>query len=398
MTRKILHLDLDAFFCSVQEILDPSLRGKPFAVGGSPQGRGVVTSCSYAARRYGIHSAMPAAKALALFPQLIFVSGTHARYSDYSDKVMAILDDTSPLIQQVSIDEAFLDVTDMPQSGKTIAQDLQLRIRNEVDLPCSIGVATNKLVAKIANDFGKSNSRKTTAPCAITVVPPGTEAAFLAPLPVQALWGIGPKSAQNLKSLGIITIGDLGSLSDQHAVDMFGRHGVSLRDSALGIDDSPIHHGHEAKSVSNETTFSSDISDYKELLDTLRYLSEKVGARLRKSAQAGSTVHIKLRYGDFSTYTRQTKVPYYTNQDKEIYTAAKQLFDNLWNRSLPVRLLGVGVSDLGEPLRQLDFWSQKNDLREQQLLTAVDHLKEKFGKKIIQRASHLKPPDTGTKS
>jgi DNA polymerase-4 len=223
MTRKILHLDLDAFFCSVEEILDPSLKGKPFAVAGRPDQRGVVSSCSYAARKFGIHSAMPTSRALSLLPQLILVSDRHGNYSEFSDKVMAILDDTSPLVEKVSIDEAFLDVSDMQQSGKQIARSLQDRIRAELDLPCSIGVATNKLVAKVANDYGKSKSNSSTAPCAITVVPPGAEADFLAPLPVQALWGIGPKSAESLNSLGITTIGDLASMRDSDLSALFGK-------------------------------------------------------------------------------------------------------------------------------------------------------------------------------
>jgi len=223
MIRKILHLDLDAFFCSVEEILDPTLKGKPFAVAGRPDHRGVVASCSYAARKFGIHSAMPTSRALSLFPNLILVSGRHGLYGEYSEKVMAILDDTSPLVEKVSIDEAFLDVSDMHQSGKQIALSLQDRIRSEIDLPCSIGVATNKLVAKVANDFGKSRSKRSTPPCAITVVPPGAEADFLAPLPVQALWGIGPKSAQSLNSLGITTIGDLAGMRETDLSALFGR-------------------------------------------------------------------------------------------------------------------------------------------------------------------------------
>lgn len=390
MTRKILHLDLDAFFCSVEEIHDPSLKGKPFAVAGRPDHRGVVSSCSYAARKYGIHSAMPTAKALSLLPQLILVSGRHGNYAEYSEKVMAILDDTSPLVEKVSIDEAFLDVSDMHQSGKQIARSLQDRIWAELDLPCSLGVAINKLVAKVANDFGKSRSNSTTAPCAITVVPPGTEAGFLAPLPVQALWGIGPKSAQALHSLGIMTIGDLASMHGSDLSALFGKNAQEIHDRARGIDDSPISLEHEAKSVSNETTFAKDVSDQSFLLEILYQLSEKVGSRLRNSQTAGNTVQVKLRYADFSTITRQVTLPVFTNQDKEIFASAATLFKANWSKGMPVRLLGVGVSGLGTPLRQLDLWEKQDGIREQQLLKAIDQLRERFGRNIIQRAARIK--------
>jgi DNA polymerase-4 len=391
MTRKILHLDLDAFFCSVEEILDPSLKGKPFAVAGRPDQRGVVSSCSYAARKFGIHSAMPTSRALSLLPQLILVSDRHGNYSEFSDKVMAILDDTSPLVEKVSIDEAFLDVSDMQQSGKQIARSLQDRIRAELDLPCSIGVATNKLVAKVANDYGKSKSNSSTAPCAITVVPPGAEADFLAPLPVQALWGIGPKSAESLNSLGITTIGDLASMRDSDLSALFGKTAPEIRDRARGIDNSPISLEHEAKSVSNETTFAKDVADQPYLLEVLHQLSERVGSRMRISNVAGNTIQIKLRYADFSTITRQVTLPVFTNQDSEIFTAAIALFNTHWSKGMPVRLLGVGVSGLGAPLRQLDLWEKQDGLREQQLLKAIDQLRERYGKNIIQRAARIKP-------
>ena len=391
MTRKILHLDLDAFFCSVEEIHDPSLKGKPFAVAGRPDHRGVVSSCSYAARKYGIHSAMPTSRALSLLPQLILVSGRQGNYGEYSEKVMAILDDTSPLVEKVSIDEAFLDVSDMQQSGKQIALSLQDRIRSELDLPCSIGVATNKLVAKVANDYGKSRSNRSTAPCAITVVPPGTEADFLAPLPVQALWGIGPKSARSLNTLGITSIGDLASMRESDLFALFGKTAPEIRDRARGIDNSPITLEREVKSVSNETTFTKDISDQPYLIEVLHQLSEKVGSNLRNSRSAGNTVQIKIRYADFSTITRQVTLPVFTNHDNEIFSAATTLFNSHWVKGMPVRLLGVGVSGLGTPLRQLDLWEKQDGLREQQLLKAIDQLRDRYGKNIIQRAARMKP-------
>ncbi|MEE4195030.1 MAG: DNA polymerase IV, partial [Anaerolineae bacterium] len=200
MIRKILHLDLDAFFCAVEELHDPSLKGKPFAVGGKADQRGVVASCSYAARMKGVRSAMPMARALQLCPDLIVVSSRHANYSQVSKEVMALIE-VSPLIEKISIDEAFIDVTGLPEPILAIAEMLQNRVNSQMQLPVSIGGASNKLVAKIANDWGKSQNKRPTPPNTITIIPPGEEASFLAPLPVQSLWGIGPKSAEKLAGI-----------------------------------------------------------------------------------------------------------------------------------------------------------------------------------------------------
>src|SRR4030043_1005004 len=222
MPRKILHIDLDAFFCSVEENTDPSLRGKPFAVGGRPDARGVVASCSYAARMRGIHSAMAMAQAIKLCPDLIIVSGRHSDYGNISKQIMEYLKTLTPLLEQVSIDEAFLDLSDLPESGENLAGSIQQYILTHFNLPCSIGVATNKLVAKIATDFGKSSKRSIIAPCAINVIPPGKESEFLTPLPTKALWGIGPKTAVRLTGLGIHSIGDISRLSKEDRNKHFG--------------------------------------------------------------------------------------------------------------------------------------------------------------------------------
>ena len=235
MQRKIIHLDLDAFFCSVEELLDPSLKGKVFAVGGSPSGRGVITSASYAARLLGVRSAMPTREALNLAPNLILVRSGFRHYSDYSNKVMDILRDTTPIVEQVSVDEAFLDVSDMPQPIGSIAIDLQKRVLNETGLPCSLGCASSKLVAKIANDYGKKQVKSGLSPQKVTVVDEGKEAEFLAPLDIQALWGIGPKTAARLRQRGITTIGRLAALSDADLKNYFGEHGMSMRRRAQGL-------------------------------------------------------------------------------------------------------------------------------------------------------------------
>ena len=391
MNRKIIHLDLDAFFCSVEELLDPSLKGKAFAVGGSPSGRGVITSASYSARMHGVRSAMPTREALKIFPELLLVRSGYHHYSQYSDKVMDILRDTTPIVEQVSIDEAFLDVSDMPQPIASIAQDLQKRVMQETGLPCSLGCASSRLVAKMANDFGKKQVKTGRSPQKITVVEPGTEEEFMAPLDIQALWGVGPKTAAHLRQRGITTIGRLAALGDADLKNYFGHHGESMRRRAKGIDNTPIYpESGDPKSVSNEMTFHEDQDDEVGLLKILRGLSEKVGSRLRKAGLAGSVVQIKIRYADFSTYTRQTSMKECTNLDQEIYDEAQRLFLKHWQSGRLVRLLGVGVTSLDKPHRQLALWDDQSNKKEE-LTKAVDDLRERFGKDIIRHADTLKP-------
>lgn len=391
MNRKIIHLDLDAFFCSVEELLDPSLKGKAFAVGGSPSGRGVITSASYAARMHGVRSAMPTREALKIFPELLLVRSGYHHYSQYSDKVMDILRDTTPIVEQVSIDEAFLDVSDMPQPIASIAQDLQKRVMQETGLPCSLGCASSRLVAKMANDFGKKQVKTGRSPQKITVVEPGTEEEFMAPLDIQALWGVGPKTAAHLRQRGITTIGRLAALGDADLKNYFGHHGESMRRRAKGIDNTPIYpESGDPKSVSNEMTFHEDQDNEVGLLKILRGLSEKVGSRLRKAGLAGSVVQIKIRYADFSTYTRQTSMKECTNLDQEIYDEVQRLFLKHWQSGRAVRLLGVGVTSLDKPHRQLALWDDQSSKKEE-LTRAVDDLRERFGKDIIRHADTLKP-------
>lgn len=393
VSRKIIHLDLDAFFCAVEELRRPELRGKPFAVGGRPETRGVIASCSYAARMLGVRSAMPTSMALRLCPSLVLISGDHAHYSEYSKRVMEIMGRYSGLIEQISIDEAFLDVTDLPRSGVDIARDIQQVIRKELDLPCSLGIASNKLVAKIATDTGKAGHRGPTPPCAILEVPAGQEAEFLSPLPVRALWGVGPKSAARFESLGIHTIGDLAREPELNLVKMFGKYGHDLSRHARGIDNSPIELEHDIKSISQEITFDRDLADRERLMQVLRDQSERVAYRLRKDNLTGVTVRIKVRWPDFSTQSRQLTLPQATNQDTVITKAAQSLFDSLWDGSRKVRLIGVGVSGLQAEIWQPSLWDNSEE-RERRLLQAVDELKNRFGRKIVQRGTALKKDST----
>lgn len=373
-------MDLDAFFCSVEEILNPELRGQAFVVGGSPEGRGVVTSASYPARKYGIRSAMPIAEALRRLPNLLSVSGKHGKYSEYSGEVMQLLRNAAPIVEQISIDEAFLDVTDDRRSGEEIAKELKEMIRDRFDLPTSWGIASSKLVAKIASEVGKPNG--------LIVVPGGDEAEFLAPLPVEMLWGVGPKSKAIFAEHGIRTIGGLAQLNQSRLVSAFGERGIELAARARGLDTRHVIEWRGPKSVSNERTFAQDISDAEELQRWLRSLSELVGGRLREAGLAGKTVRIKLRWSDFTTITRQLSLGQPTDHDHEIYTIALELFAKEWKHNRPVRLLGVGVSQLGTPMRQLELfgseWEEDDDL-----LRAVDKIRSRFGGKAIRRADSL---------
>ena len=389
MPRTILHLDLDAFFCSVEERRNPALVGRPFAVGGRPERRGVVSSCSYAARQYGVRSAMPMARALRLCRELIVVPPDFRAYEQASEQVMAQLHQLTPLVEQLSIDEAFLDVSDLPEPGEVIARRLQASINQAPGLPCSLGVASNKLVAKIANNVGKALARSERPPNAIQVVPPGQEAAFLAPLPVQELWGVGPKTAQRLADLGIHTIGQLAAWPEAELVLQLGRHARDLIQRARGIDDSPIEPEREAKSLSQETTFAHDIADEQLLHRTLRQLAEQVGRRLRRQHLSGSTVKIKLRWADFTTLTRQVTLEQPTNLDNEIYAAAVQLFSQAWLPGKRVRLVGVGVSGFAPPVYQLGLWTAPSLEHERRLQAALDKIRDRFGEQAIRRARQL---------
>ncbi len=384
MPRTILHLDLDAFFCAVEELRDPSLRGRPFAVGGRPDERGVVASCSYAARALGVHSAMPMSQALRLCPTLVVVPGRHAAYAEISGQVMQRLHNLSPLVEQISIDEAFVDISDIPEPAAETARKLQKQILDELRLPSSVGVASNKLVAKIATETGKKAARGPNSPQALTVVEAGREADFLAPLPVSMLWGVGPKTEKKLSELGIRSIGQLAALGERDLATLFGENGREMARHAKGIDERPVVTERETKSISQETTFARDVNDDKVLEATLREQSAEVAKNLRREGLAGTTVRLKLRWSDFTTLTRQVTLPVPTDQGSEIFEAARALLRKVRETRSPVRLLGVGVSNLGPPARQMELWGQNNE-KARKVQAALDALQEKFGKKVIDR-------------
>ena len=385
MPRTILHLDLDAFYCSVEEIQNPELRGKPFAVGGKPDERGVVASCSYAARAMGVRSAMPMSRAIRLCRDLIIVPGRHHLYGDYSEQVMEKLRVLTPLVEQISIDEAFLDISDIQQPAARIALDLQTAIRTELNLPASVGIASNKLVAKIATEVGKKSSKnKNEPPFGFTIVPAGEEAQFLAPLPADMLWGVGPKTNARLSELGIHSIGDIARWPEKELVSLFGENGRDLWQHANGIDNRPVTTEYETKSVSQETTFNVDVRDEKTLEKTLREQSKDVARQLRKNDLAGKTVKIKIRWPDFTTLTRQVTLPTSTDNEDEIYRAAVKLMNTVRKPNQAVRLIGVGVSGIGAPVRQLSLWDVGSE-KSRKLQEVVDQLQERYGKSVIRK-------------
>lgn len=395
----ILHLDLDAFFCAVEELHTPALRGVPFAVGGRPGERGVVASCSYAARQYGVRSAMPMSQAQRLCPALVIVSHRRSAYGEMSRKVMERLralpqggSAGPPMVEQISIDEAFVDISGKGEEPAELARGLQARINSELGLPCSIGVAGNKLTAKIATELGKQAALRSGQdigpvpgyPNAITVVPAGEEAAFLAPLPVEMLWGVGPKTANRLAELGLRTIGALAAWPESDLVDRFGENGRDMSRHARGLDDRPLVSEHAAKSISQEETFARDVRDDRQLESALRDMSAAVATQLRHEHVAGKTVKLKLRWPDFTTLTRQVTLPTATDEGGEILRAALALLKKIRAPGRAVRLIGVGVSGLTEPARQLGLFDGEAE-RQRRLQGALDELQSKYGDKLIRK-------------
>jgi len=392
--RTILHLDLDAFYCTVEERRNPALRGTAFAVGGAADGRGVVSSCSYEARRFGVRSAMPMGRARTLCPHLRCLPTCFPAYRAASTQVMDRLRAVTPRLEQISIDEAFLDVTALPESGRVIARRLQRQILGELGLACSLGIAPSKLVAKIATDVGKAAVNSGCSPQAICEVMPGTEAAFLAPLPASALWGVGPKTEEKLAELGLHTIGDIARRPADDLRRRFGRHGEALSRHARGLDERDLTTDREAKSVSKETTFARDVTDGETLKQTLRDQIRAVCQQLRKEGVCGTAVKLKIRWPDFVTVTRQLSVASATAEETVLWPLALRLFEQVWPAGQPVRLLGFGVSGLEVPA-QLNLWDTgpaeeaAKELRVQKALAAVTaHL----GPGVVRRVSQLPLP------
>lgn len=378
--RWVIHADLDAFFAAVAVKENPELRGKPVIVGGSPEGRGVVTSATYEARAYGVRSAMPAAQAKRLCPHAVFVRVPGESIRAHAQRFREILYEFSPVVEVVSVDEAYLDTGDSRRlygGGIELARRLKERVRDELGLVVSIGAASNRLVAKIASDLGK--------PDGFTVVPHGHEAATLAPLPIERLPGIGPKSAARLRAHGITTLGQLAAAPEGLLVAIAGSHAASLRSRARGEYSKPVRPDRgPQKSLGHGRTFARDLRGLAELNRPLFELSEQVGRDLRSKRLAGNTVGLKVRYADFETRGRQVSLAEPTDAHQEIYQAARELLiQTLSSRSAPVRMMEVRVSGLCEASIQLGlFDSSRKRLRD--LNGALDQLAARHGPGIVR--------------
>jgi DNA polymerase-4 len=392
--RTILHVDMDAFYAAIEALDHPDYRGKPLVVGSPPDRRGVVATCSYEARRYGIHSAMPSRTAGKLCPHAIFVPPRMARYEEVSGQIMSLFHEFTPLVEPLSLDEAFLDVRGALRlwpDAIAIAGEIKKRIRTRIGLTASVGVASNKYLAKVASDLQK--------PDGLTIVPVSESGimAFLAPLPVGRIWGIGKVSEAHLDGKGIRTIGQLQGLSLVELGHLFGSKAAAGNVWALarGRDEREVVTDWEEKSLSNETTFDTDCGDRGVVRQTLLELTEQVGARLRRTGKWARTVQIKVRMGDFTTFTRQRSLVHPGDSDRELWEAALTLFE-LEKVTRPVRLIGFGVSNLiapgsgGEPVQAVLFpemESGHDHRRNRRLDNAVDTLRKAFGHDAVKRGN-----------
>jgi DNA polymerase IV len=387
-SRAIAHVDMDAFYAAVEQRDRPPLRGRPVIVGASPAGRGVVAAASYEARVFGVRSAMPIGRAARLCPHAAFLPVDMEKYQRESERIMAILDAYSPLVEPVSVDEAFVDLTGVESlfgSPLEALRGIKRRIRAETGLTASAGLAPNKFVAKVASDLGK--------PDGLVAVEPGREAAFLAPLPVERIWGVGKVAARELDALGIRTVAQLQAMPREVLVRRFGPHGAGLHELAFGRDARPVAASTDAKSIGAEETFGVDCRDPARIASTLRAHAERVARHLRSAGVAAATVTLKLRFADFRTITRrQTGEP--TQDGLELFRRASALLVRE-QVSEPVRLVGLSASGLGPAQRGQLPLLDGAALRRERLDAAVDRLTARFGGGAVKPASLLDGPESG---
>ncbi len=388
--RTIFHVDMDAFFVSVEELYDPSLKGKPVVVGGQRDERGVVSAASYAARKFGVHSAMPLRTAAKLCPQAVFVNGHPERYREYSERVYEVLCRFSPQVEMASVDEAYLDMTGterlhgLPLSS---AHRLHEAIKSATELNCSIGIGTSRLIAKVGSAKAKPNG--------VLWVLPTQEAKFLAPLDVRDIPGVGKVMEKKLHEMGIERVGDLARLEEGELEQRFGKWGLALAGKARGQDaggwfDSEVGEDTDPKSISHEHTYNEDTANLERLQSTLMRLSEMVGRRLREGGYFARTIQLKLRYRDFTTLTRAHSLEQPTQLDIEIYEIARRLFLQNWKQGTAVRLLGVQSSNFESGPSQIDLLEPSRQQRWRKALQAADHLRDKFGESSIGLATGMK--------
>jgi DNA polymerase-4 len=386
--RAILHVDMDAFYASVEQRDRPELRGRPVIVGGGDN-RGVVAAASYEVRQFGVHSAMPTREALRRCPDAIVVPPRIAHYAAVSKQIFAVFHEFTPLVQGLSLDEAFLDVTASLTAFGTaehIAREIKRRIRERTGLTASVGVAPNKLVAKIASDLRK--------PDGLVVVRPEDVRALLDPLPIRKLFGLGPKTAPEVEALGIQTLGQLRQAAPARLRPVFGRYTERVQQRAAGIDDRSVVPDEDEKQISAEETFDRDIADRARLHVELTRLADKACSRLRASGLVGGCVTVKIRRGDFTTYTRQRAFEPRTEETRVVGRIAAELLD-AWLQSQPqaaLRLLGVGVSDLAEQ-RQSELFAAPESTRNRQLDATVDEIRGRYGAVALRPASTIRKGD-----
>lgn len=389
--RVIAHIDMDAFFAAVEQRDNPALRGRPVVVGADPKGgagRGVVATCSYEARRFGICSAQPISVAYKKCPDAVFLRGQYAKYSQEARRIRRILEDFTPDIEPVSIDEAFLDLTGsyhFHRSPRGAATSIRERILRDTGLTASVGVAPVKFVAKIASDLCK--------PDGLLVVPPKDVGSFLRPLPVGRLWGVGPKNQAVLNSLGIVTVGELAQFSRAALVEKLGEHGGRLYQFARGIDPRPVLDDEEVKSVSHEHTFEEDQGDPDSVLRILLGLAEQVSRRLRQDGLKGRTVSVKIRTQGFITHTRARTLPCGVNLIDDIYPAAEGLFRAFFRPGMRVRLIGVRVARFEDLYVRDSLFEDASRERKERVQTAMERIKDKFGDSAIRRGDPFGPAD-----
>jgi DNA polymerase-4 len=388
--RTIFHVDMDAFFVSVEELYDPSLKGKAVVVGGQRNERGVVSAASYEARKFGVHSAMPLRTAAKHCPHAIFVDGHPERYRECSEKVFKVLSAFTPQVEMASIDEAYLDMTGTERlHGPPLkaANNLHLRMKTETGLNCSVGIGSSRLIAKVSSGQAKPNG--------LLWIISGEEAKFLAPLDVREIPGVGKVMETHLHSLGIKKVGDLARLEESELSQRFGKWGLALAGKARGEDaggwfDSEVGADIDAKSISHEHTYNEDTADPVRLESTLMRLSEMVGRRLREADFHARTVQLKLRYKDFTTITRAHTLASATQLDTEIFEQIRALFRSNWKRGSEVRLLGVQVSSFGTQAAQMDLLDGNRQQRWKNALAAADKLRDKFGESSVGLASGMR--------
>jgi len=385
MDRRILHIDMDAFFASVEQVRDPSLVGKPLIIGGlKTDTRGVVSTASYEARKYGVHSAMSLVEAKRLCPHGIFMRGNYADYAATSKKVHAILDKVSPIVQMASIDEAYIDVSGSQRifgGDDGIAAFIKSEIRRETNLPCTIGIAPNKLIAKIASDAGK--------PDGYLRIESGREAAFLAPMPIGKLPGIGPKTREPLEALGIKTIGDLAAWPALDLEKRFGPGAVSLQRAARGISNSEVETEHIPKSIGRETTFNKDLSDWAQIERILHYLMERSMHALRHEKLEARRVTLKVRYAPFDTFTFAHTLDEPTALDANFTAALHALMPKAKERRIPVRLIGVSLSQLSWDQHQMPLFGGQRAEKWEHAIESVDKIRDRHGFEYLRSARSM---------